>query len=90
MTGPDTLVLLKLLSGTAWLANLVLLIGPLWRLARRRGRYLDPFWSVVLLGVLNRLMFVSGQVPAAISYIAAILLASLLFLVMWSYQRADH
>ena len=82
------MLLLKLLSAATWIAVGLLLVAPLWRLAHHRGRYLDPFWAVVALGIVNRLMFVGGA-PIVLSYLAAILLACVLFAAVWSYQRAD-
>jgi hypothetical protein len=87
VTDLDTL--LRWVSGAQWLTILtVLLLPPCWRLIRYRPRPLDWLWATILLGVVNRLMFVGGA-DRTVSYIAAILMELLLALVIWSYQRAD-
>lgn len=81
---------LRFVSGAMWASILLfLMLPPLLRLVRRQGRYLDALWSVMLLGVINRLMFVGGA-DRTIAYLAAILMEGLLAAVVWSYQRDDR
>jgi hypothetical protein len=80
---------LTLLAAVAWCAPLLLLVAPLWRLARRRQRYLDAFWAVIALGVANRLASDFGGIPLGWQHLSAIFIAALLAAVIWSYQRAD-
>lgn len=86
----DLILTLKLISAATWIIMLLLLLPPLWRCLGRRGRLLDPLWAAMIGGTVNRLMFVSGAVPLVVSYVAAILQAVLMLLVIRSYQRADR
>lgn len=80
---------LTILAFLAWCAPLLLLIAPVYRLARRQGRKLDAIWAVLLLGVINRVTSDFAHVPPELQHLSAIFIAALLAAVIWSYQRAD-
>lgn len=79
---------LKIISGATWLLGMPLLAMPIWRVLRGRPRSLDPLWTVVAIGVFNRLVFVGGA-DRTFAYAMAILVASIFYPTVWMYQRGD-
>lgn len=86
----DTLIVIKIISGLAWIFPATLGVLPLWRLLTARAKYLDAIWVICLLGIINRWMFTSGWPGRELSYLAATGLAIMLGVTMRSYQREDH
>jgi hypothetical protein len=81
--------LLVRISIPAWLMCLACLSPALYRLMRRRPRYLDPIWGLVALLTLNRLSFLF-HVSIKGSHATAILLALAMAWMSTSYQWHDR
>jgi uncharacterized membrane protein YoaK (UPF0700 family) len=73
----------------AWLFCLACLSPAVWRIMRRRGRYLDPIWGLVFMLAINRLTFIA-RVSLEASHITAALLALAMGAVTLSFQRHDR
>lgn len=73
----------------AWLFCLACLSPAVWRIIRRRGRYLDPIWGLVFMLAVNRVTFIA-RVSFETSHITAILLAIAMGAVTLSFQRHDR
>ncbi|WP_277969317.1 hypothetical protein [Sphingomonas echinoides] len=73
----------------AWLFCLACLSPAVWRILRRRGRYLDPIWGLVFMLAVNRVTFIA-RVSFETSHITAILLAIAMGAVTLSFQRHDR
>ena len=73
----------------AWLFCLACLSPAVWRIMRRRGRYLDPIWGLVFMLAVNRVTFIA-RVSFETSHITAILLAIAMGAVTLSFQRHDR
>ncbi|WP_242140882.1 hypothetical protein [Sphingomonas sp. TREG-RG-20F-R18-01] len=80
--------LLRRASAPAWMLCIVCLSPSIWRLARGRGRRLDPIWALVFLLAVNRLSFLF-RVSAELSHATALILAlTMSWCTVW-YQRRD-
>lgn len=75
-------------SIAAWIVCLAALSPAIWRMARRRGRYLDPVWGLVFLLAANRLSFLLFDAEA-FSRATAAALAIVMAVVSTSYQKDD-
>ncbi|WP_242137389.1 hypothetical protein [Sphingomonas sp. TREG-RG-20F-R18-01] len=73
----------------AWLFCLACLSPAVWRILRRRGRYLDPIWGLVFMLAINRVTFIT-RLSLELSHLTAGLLAIAMGAVTLSFQRHDR
>lgn len=77
------------LSVAAWCFCIACLLPAVWRLLRRRGRYLDPVWALVAILALNRLSFMLADADS-LSRGTAAALAVVMGGMSLSYQKGDR